>query len=46
LPQQDILAGHFGAFIWWVFIVKKQASFKAKKREVKRKEKNVQTVDL
>jgi hypothetical protein len=38
------LAGHFGAFIWRVFMAKKQASFKAKKRQIKRKEKSVQSV--
>jgi hypothetical protein len=45
LPRQDILAGHFGAFIWWVILAHlfsgfswsmKQASFKQRKEKKKK----------
>jgi hypothetical protein len=54
-PWQHILAGHFGTFIWRVILAHsfggfswslKQASFKAKEKTNKKKEKSVQSVDL
>jgi hypothetical protein len=37
LPWQDILAGHFGAFIWRVFIFNETSGFQREEKKAKKR---------